>query len=66
MIEVKEERLSELENKEEAYEKAFKLLRDLLPSKEETKETAQWDQEQLEGLFEEVDYILESCINEIR
>lgn len=58
-------RYVELITNEEIYKKAIGLLRDLLPNKEEIEKISTWEIDDLEGLFEEVDYILESTINEI-
>lgn len=64
-VRVETDRYYKLLENEENYKKAYGLLRDLLPSKEEIEEISKWNQEQLEGLFEEVDYILRS-LNEVR
>lgn len=50
----------------ESYKKAYSMLRDLLPSKEEIEEVSTWQEEKLEGLFEEVDFILRSLYEEVR
>ena len=52
-----------LEN-EEYYKKAYSMLRDLLPSKEEIEEVSKWNSDKLQGLFEEVDYTL-GCLYEV-
>lgn len=65
MIEVNEERLYKLEENEEYYKKAYSMLRDLLPKKEEIEDISKWNSDNLQELFEEVDYILRSLDEEI-
>ena len=57
---VETERYYKLVEDNENYKKAYGLLRDLLPSKEEIEEISKWNIEDLQGLFEEVDFILRS------
>ncbi len=65
-VEVNEDRLYQLEENEKIYEKAISMLRDLLPKKEDIEKTIHTEENDLWGLLEEVDYILESCIDEVR
>lgn len=58
MIEVKEERVAELEHKEETYEKFIEAIKDLLPEKAE-------EIEDLEGLVEELNWRLRCLEDEI-
>ena len=58
MIEILEERLLQLENNEEAYKKAFELLQDLIPQSIE-------QIDDLEGLIEEINFILRSLNEKI-
>lgn len=57
---VETERYYKLVEDNENYKKAYSMLRDLLPSKEEIEEISKWNIEDLQGLFEEVDYTLRS------
>ena len=65
-VKVDNDRYVELITNEEVYKKGVGLLRDLLPSKEEIEEISKWDSDKLQGLFEEVDYILRSLEDEVR
>lgn len=61
---IETERYYKLVEDNENYKKAYSTLRDLLPSKEEIEEISKWNIEDLQGLFEEVDYTLRS-LNEV-
>lgn len=61
---VETDRYYQLIENEEYYRKTYSLLRDLLPSKEEIEEVSKWNSDDLQGLFEEVDYTLR-CLNEV-
>lgn len=59
-IKVETDTYQKLLENEEYYKKAYSMLRDLLPEQKEIEKIATWQSDDLEGLFEEVDYILRS------
>lgn len=65
-VQVESDRYEKLLINEEAYKQGLNMLRDLLPNKDEIEEISKWDKEQLEGLFEEVDYTIRSIEDEVR
>lgn len=65
-VQVESDRYEKLLINEEAYKQGLSMLRDLLPKKDEIEEISKWDKEQLEGLFEEVDYTIRSIEDEVR
>ena len=65
-VQVESDKYEKLLINEEAYKQGLSMLRDLLPNKDEIEEISKWDKEQLEGLFEEVDYTIRSIEDEVR
>lgn len=64
-VKIENDRYIELITNEEIYKKTFGLLRDLLPSKEEIKKISHWEIDDLEGLFEEMDFLMRCLEDEI-
>lgn len=56
------DRYFQLVENEEIYKKAYSMIRDLLPKREDLDT---WNKDDLEGWFEELDFILRSLEDEI-
>jgi hypothetical protein len=63
-ITVETDRYYQLVENEEYYKKTYSMIRDLIPTKEEIEDVNKWNIEDIQGLFEEVDYALR-CLYEV-